>query len=197
VEFPHHSVEEIPLETVVSRCFQKGLATSSYSINNQSIRKMPGRQNRESDDFSPELEGTTMDTAIKSFVFKEGTSRGSGENTLNWTLHEEERITFTIGGYGITFNRDEMSFKTSKFGIQIHHRNYVIIFRVIQMLKTLEERLYYQRGYCLYVALFDLRDNSSTTIQHLKKSYVPSTWKGKLYGWNHFVDFLTEEEGMF
>jgi integrase len=60
----------------------------------------------------------------------------------------------------------------------------------------LEERLYYQRGYCLYIALLGLRDNSST-IRHLKNSYAPSTWKGKLYGWNHFVDFLTEEEGMF
>jgi hypothetical protein len=64
------------------------------------------------------------------------------------------------------------------------------------MLKTLEERLYYQRGYCLYVALLGLRDNSSTTIRHLKNPYAPSTWKGKLYGWNHFVDFLTEK-GMF
>jgi hypothetical protein len=71
------------------------------------------------------------------------------------------------------------------------------MFRVIQMLKTLEERLYYQRGYCLYVVLLGLRDNSLSTIQHFKGSYGPSTWKGKLYGWNHFVDFLIEEEGMF
>jgi hypothetical protein len=28
----------------------------------------------------------------------------------------------------------------------------------------------------------------------LKRSYAPSTWKGKIYGWNHFVDFLTEKE---
>jgi hypothetical protein len=47
------------------------------------------------------------------------------------------------------------------------------------------------------VALLGLRDNSLSTIQHLKGSYAPSTWKGKLYCWKHLVDFLTEEEGMF
>jgi hypothetical protein len=82
---------------------------------------------------------------------------------------------FAIGGYGITFNRDEISFNASELGIQIHQRNCVIMFRVIQMLKTLEEKLYYQRGYCLYIALLGLRDNSLSTIQHLKGSYTPST----------------------
>jgi hypothetical protein len=37
----------------------------------------------ESDDFGPELEGTTMDTAIEQFVFKERNRGRSGENTLN------------------------------------------------------------------------------------------------------------------
>jgi hypothetical protein len=101
-----------------------------------------------------------MDTAIESFVFKEGNSGASGENFLLWTLHEKEGITFTTGGYGITFNRDKMSFKASEHRIQIHQRNCIIMYRVIQMLKSLEERLYYQRGYCLYVALLGLRDNS-------------------------------------
>jgi hypothetical protein len=71
------------------------------------------------------------------------------------------------------------------------------MYRVIQMLKTLGDRLYYQRGYCLYIVLLGLRENSHSTIEHLKGAYAPSTWKGKLYCWNHFVDFLTEEEGMF
>jgi hypothetical protein len=71
------------------------------------------------------------------------------------------------------------------------------MYRVIQTLKVLEDNLYQQRGYCLYIALLGLRDNSYSTIRHLKKSYAPNTWKGKLYGWNHFADFLTEEEGMF
>jgi uncharacterized protein YheU (UPF0270 family) len=62
--------------------------------------KMPGRHDRESDDFSPELEGTTMDTAVKQFIFKEGNNRGSGENSLNWNIHEEEGM-FATGGYGI------------------------------------------------------------------------------------------------
>jgi hypothetical protein len=51
----------------------------------------------ESDDFCPELEGTTKDTAIESFVFKEGNSGTSGENSLVWTLHEKEGITFPTG----------------------------------------------------------------------------------------------------
>jgi hypothetical protein len=71
------------------------------------------------------------------------------------------------------------------------------MYRIIQILKTLGENLYHQRGYCLYIALLGLRENSYSIIQHLKGSYAPSTWKGKLYSWNHFVDFLTEEEGMF
>jgi hypothetical protein len=66
---------------------------------------MPGRHDRESDYFGPELEGTIMDTTIESFVFKEGNKRSSGENAINWTLNEEERIMFSTGGYGITFNR--------------------------------------------------------------------------------------------
>jgi site-specific recombinase XerD len=90
-----------------------------------------------------------------------------------------------------------MSFKASKLGMEVHQRNCVIIFRVIQMLKALRDKLYFQGGYCLYVALFRLTENSPTTIQHLKASYAPSTWKGKIYGWNHFVDFLTEEERMY
>jgi hypothetical protein len=47
------------------------------------------------------------------------------------------------------------------------------------------------------VALLGLRDNLSTNIQHLKKAFALATWKGKIYGWNNFVDFLTEEEGMY
>jgi hypothetical protein len=159
--------------------------------------QMPGRQDRESIDFGPELEGTTMDTPVEQFVFKEEDSRGSKENFFNWTLHEKEGIMFATRGYGITFNRDEMSFKTSESGLQSHQRNCLIMYRVIQMLKTLGDRLYYQRGYCLYIALLCLRENSLSTIQHLKGSYAPSTWKGKFYGWNHFVDFLTEEEKCF
>jgi hypothetical protein len=31
----------------------------------------------------------------------------------------------------------------------------------------------------------------------LKNAYAPTTWKDKIYKWNHFVDFLTEEEGMY
>jgi hypothetical protein len=70
------------------------LATSSYSINNESVTQMPERQDRESDDFGPELEGTTMHTAVEQFVFKEGNNRGSGENSLDWTIHEEQGIMF-------------------------------------------------------------------------------------------------------
>jgi uncharacterized protein YheU (UPF0270 family) len=81
---------------------------------------MPGRQDRESDDFGPELEGTTMDTAVEHFVFKEGNTKSRRENTLNRTLHEEEGIMFATGGYGITFNRDEVSFKTLKSGMETH-----------------------------------------------------------------------------
>jgi hypothetical protein len=173
------------------------LATSSYSINNESVTEIPGRQDRESDDFGPELEGTTMDLAVEQFIYKEGNNRGSRENALNWSLHEEEGIMFATGGYGITFNRNEVSFKTSESGIQTHQRNCIIMYRVIQMLKNLGENLYHQRDYCLYVALLGLRDNSYSTIRHLKRFYACSTWKGKLYEWNHFVDFLTEEEGRF
>jgi hypothetical protein len=86
---------------------------------------------------------------------------------------------FATGGYGITFNRDEVSFKASESGVQTHQRNCLIMCRVIQMLKTLEERLYYQKGYCLYIALLGLTDNSNSTIQHLKGAYAPSTWKGE------------------
>jgi uncharacterized protein YheU (UPF0270 family) len=91
---------------------------------------MPGRQDRESDDFGPELEGTTMDTAVEQFIYKEGNNRGSRENSLNWSLHEEEGIMFDTGGYGITFNREEMSFTASESGIQTHQRNCIIMFRV-------------------------------------------------------------------
>jgi hypothetical protein len=158
---------------------------------------MPGRQNRESDDFAPELEGIIMDTAVEQFIFKERNNRGSEENVISWFLHEEEGIMFVIGGYGIIFNRDEMFFKTSESGMETHQRNCIIMYRVIQMLKTSEGSLYHQRSYCLYIALLGLRENSYSTIQDLRGAYAPSTWKGKLYGWNHFVDFLTEEDGMF
>jgi hypothetical protein len=118
---------------------------------------MPGRQNRESDDFGPELEGTTMDIAVEQFIFKEGNNRGSGENSLNWSLHEEEGIMFATRGYGIIFNRDEVSFKTSKNGMETHQHNCIIMYRVIQMLKTLGESLYHQRGYLLIYSIIRIK----------------------------------------
>jgi hypothetical protein len=81
------------------------------------------------------LEGTTTDADIKLFVYEEGNTKKDREYTFNWTLHKEKGITFTTGGYGITFNRDEVSFKTILNGIQIHRSNCLIVSRVIQLLK--------------------------------------------------------------
>jgi uncharacterized protein YheU (UPF0270 family) len=58
---------------------------------------MPGRHDRESDDFGPELEGTTMDTAIESFVFKEGNNKPAESTLLTGPYRRKRELCLPPG----------------------------------------------------------------------------------------------------
>lgn len=64
------------------------------------------------------------------------------------------------------------------------------------MLEKLPENLYRIRGYCLLVGLLGVMGNAISVVKEVQASWQETAWKSKLYGWNHFVDFLIEEKGL-
>jgi hypothetical protein len=70
------------------------------------------------------------------------------------------------------------------------------MFNFINKLGKLPPGVFENRGFCLYIGLLGIAGYSSKNAKTFAGAWAISTLKGKIYGWNHFVDFLLETEGV-
>jgi hypothetical protein len=173
-----------------------GLATSTNPLNSTSIIQMSSGPSGPLINPFTQLAGSTVVTSPQEVIYSEGNNRTGGGIIINRSENEKKGISATARELRITFDRSE-TFWQSAEGRRIHAQNCGIMVGIFQTLRNLQgsdEKM--KRGFHFYCELLTARGLSMAAVNNLINAWNQATWKGKIYGYNHFVDFLLEESGM-
>jgi hypothetical protein len=171
------------------------VAASSNPFNSSGSSEVLQRSTAASPFTSSGLGGPSMESNSFMYEGPEDGIRVFGKDPGSWSKNAQKKCVFTPGRHGFTINQANTIITSRDWGVT-HTSNVGLMHNFIQKLGALQPSLFKIRGFCLFIGLLGIAGFTSKNAKLFSEAWAQSTLKGKIYGWNHFVDFLIETEGI-